>query len=238
MICNFIVRTRLNRFILKFLLACVITGVASLVSIASSYAADTSGETGRPTKVTLPTANAKARAAKSGDGFPTTIVVVGAALAACGAAAGGVVIARRNNSTLPAMGAGFGLGQTAVAPSTVAHPAAPVGHADDAAERAQAAARTLARTLIDLRDRVTSDAIKAEIGAALEQADVHEHVVQPGTPFDPRVHVGIDTTPVTDAAWDQRVATTERPGYFTGNTVLRQPAVVVCRYRPATPGEQ
>jgi len=222
-----------TRRIRRLLLAGGLVAGTTLLSIGPAAAAEKPSESSRSAKVTLPTSNAtKARTSGSGGGLPTTIVLVAAGLAACGAAAVGVVAGRRSIASVPAAGAATAFGSYASPMAT------PSTHTDEATERAEAAARTLARTLIDLRDRVTSDAIKAEIGAALEQADVHEHVVHPGTPFDPRVHVGIDTTPVADAAWDQRVATTERPGYFTGNTVLRQPAVVVCRYRPATPGEQ
>lgn len=218
------------RKIRHLLLAGGLVAGTTLLSIGPAAAAEKASEPGRAAKVTLPTSNAaKSRPSSSGGGLPTTIVLVAAGLAACGAAAGGVVIGRKSIASAPAAGPGSGSSGAPV-------PASVAGY-DHGTERAEAAARTLARTLIDLRDRVTSDAIKAEIGAALEQADVHEHIVPPGTPFDPRVHVGIDTTPVGDAAWDQRVATTERPGYFTGNTVLRQPAVVVCRFRPATPGE-
>jgi molecular chaperone GrpE (heat shock protein) len=90
--------------------------------------------------------------------------------------------------------------------------------------------RLLVAELIDLRDRVGSDALRDEIAARLRDVGVEELSVTQGEMFDASRHRGVDTVPVGDPGWNQRVASTERPGYSDAGQVLRPPEVTVYRY--------
>lgn len=87
--------------------------------------------------------------------------------------------------------------------------------------------RPLVVTLIDLSDRVSSGALRAEIVAALAQAGVQ--VVEPaqGTAFDANHMRGVGSAPAPDPGWVGKVAATERAGFIDGGTVVRLPEVVV-----------
>lgn len=82
-------------------------------------------------------------------------------------------------------------------------------------------------TLVDLADRVSSQALRAEILAALGRAGVRSLEPAVGEAFDATRMRGVGGTPAPDASWVGRVAATERPGFQDGNTVLRLPEVVV-----------
>ncbi len=128
-------------------------------------------------------------------------------------------------------GLGLGLGLGALAFGRRRRAAASTGDPGPAADPTAAAEQrtALANALINLRDRLDSDALDAEIGAALDAAGVREVVVAAGSPFDPERHRGVDWETTHDPAHDKRVAHTERPGYLDGPSVLRPPEVVVYR---------
>ena len=87
--------------------------------------------------------------------------------------------------------------------------------------------RPLVATLIDLSDRVSSGALRAEIIAALAQTGVQ--VVEPaqGAAFDANRMRGVGNAPAPDPGWVGRVASTERAGFVDAGTVVRLPDVVV-----------
>lgn len=107
-----------------------------------------------------------------------------------------------------------------LAPPPATSPAAP-------APSAAASARALVDTLIDLADRLPSEALRAEIIAALATVDVHPIVVAPGTPFDAARMRGVGSTPAPAPAAVGTVAATDRAGYRDGARVIRLPDVVV-----------
>ncbi len=82
-------------------------------------------------------------------------------------------------------------------------------------------------TLIDLADRLPSEALQAEIVAALATVDVHPIVVPPGTPFDAARMRGVGSLPAPAPAAVGTVATTDRAGYRDGSRLIRLPDVVV-----------
>jgi len=136
-----------------------------------------------------------------------------------------------------ALGAGVGLTYRARRPSP-AHSTVPASPLDDGADAqiggAGAQRARLAAALIDLRDRLESDALDAEISAALASSGFREVTVAPGSPFDPEQHRGVDWEPTHDPEHDKLVAHTDRPGYVDGTTVLRPPEVVVYRLADQT----
>jgi hypothetical protein len=81
--------------------------------------------------------------------------------------------------------------------------------------------------LIDLSDRMSSQALRAEIIATLERAGVHPIEVPAGTPFEATTMRGIGSSPTNDAAWVGRVATTDRCGFHDSGRMVRLPDVVV-----------
>lgn len=85
----------------------------------------------------------------------------------------------------------------------------------------------LVRALIDLADQVPSQALRAEILAALDRAGVHPLEPAVGDVFDVTRMRGVGNARAPDAGWVGRVAGTERAGYHDGATVLRLPEVVV-----------
>jgi hypothetical protein len=85
----------------------------------------------------------------------------------------------------------------------------------------------LVAALIDLADRVPSQALRAEVLAALDHAGVHALAPAAGEVFDATRMRGIGSAAAPDAGWVGRVSITERPGFQDGFTVLRLPEVVV-----------
>jgi outer membrane protein TolC len=105
----------------------------------------------------------------------------------------------------------------AMAPPSAAT-AVPIGSANNAA---------LVTALIDLSDRVPSQALRAEILAALGRAGVHALVPEVGGAFDATRMRGVGGVPAPEAGWAGRVASVERTGFHDGVSVLRVPEVVV-----------
>jgi hypothetical protein len=89
--------------------------------------------------------------------------------------------------------------------------------------------RRLVLELIEVRDQVGSEALRAHIGTALAEAGVVEQSVPAGTAFDPQLHKGVDRVVTEDPALDRTVAETERPGYVDRGAPVRLPEVVVHR---------
>lgn len=87
--------------------------------------------------------------------------------------------------------------------------------------------RPLVTTLIDLSDRVSSGALRAEIIAALAQAGVQVLEPAQGTAFDANHMRGVGSAPAPDPGWVGKVAATERAGFVDGGIVVRPPEVVV-----------
>jgi molecular chaperone GrpE (heat shock protein) len=85
----------------------------------------------------------------------------------------------------------------------------------------------LVSALIDLSDRVPSQALRAEIIAALGRAGVHPLEPAVGDVFDVSRMRGVGGAPAADAGWAGRVASVERAGFHDGVSVLRLPEVVV-----------
>jgi hypothetical protein len=85
----------------------------------------------------------------------------------------------------------------------------------------------LVTALIDLADRVPSQALRAEILAALGRAGVYALEPATGEMFDVARMRGVSNALAPDAGWVGRVANTERAGYHDGTTMLRLPEVVV-----------
>lgn len=85
----------------------------------------------------------------------------------------------------------------------------------------------LVTALVDLSDRVSSGALRAEIFASLARAGVQ--VLQPaqGDVFDANRMRGVGSSIAPDPSWIGRVAATERAGFVDGATLLRLPEVLV-----------
>jgi hypothetical protein len=141
---------------------------------------------------------------------PVLLVVVGVIGLAVGAA-GATMLARRSRASSPPPAA------SPVPAPPLQPPAAP------STDRAPA----LITSLIDLSDRMSSQALRAEIIATLGRAGVHPIEIAPGTPFDAGTMRGIGSSPTSDPAWVGRVATTDRCGFHDAGRVIRLPDVVV-----------
>ncbi len=85
----------------------------------------------------------------------------------------------------------------------------------------------LVAALIDLADQVPSQALRAEVVAALGRAGVHPLEPAAGDVFDVTRMRGVGSARAPDVGWVGRVAGTERLGYHDGATLLRLPEVVV-----------
>ena len=86
---------------------------------------------------------------------------------------------------------------------------------------------TLIVALVDLVDRVNSQALRADILAALARAGVHQIEVPAGEAFDAARMRGVGSAPTADPALVGRVAATDRPGFRDGSQVIRLPDVIV-----------
>jgi hypothetical protein len=111
--------------------------------------------------------------------------------------------------------------RSAVAPVAAAGPPVGAATADDR--------RRLVQELIDVRDHVSSEALRASIGSALAEVGVLELSVPAGTTFDPQLHKGVDRVATDDPGLDRTVSETERPGYADRGETVRLPEVVVRR---------
>jgi len=111
------------------------------------------------------------------------------------------------------------------APVETAVPA-PTGGRTAASEEAVLERDALVRTCIDVRDKVTSEALRERLGHALASAGVVE--IDPvGQPYDKEHHVALETEDTADPALDRVVAGTVTVGYQDHGLVLRAPEVRV-----------
>jgi hypothetical protein len=85
----------------------------------------------------------------------------------------------------------------------------------------------LVTTLVDLTDRVSSGALRAEIVAALARAGVQSLEPAQGEIFDANRMRGVGSAAAPDPTWIGRVAMTERAGFQDGGASLRLPEVIV-----------
>lgn len=161
-------------------------------------------------------------ASSSDEGTSTiTLLLIGLAGVAVGAV--GATLLRRKASSPE---------QPVAAATPAANPAAhmpPPGAAPAAAAAPPANDRSpgLVTALIDLADRVPSQALRAEILAALGRAGVHPMEPAQGEVFDVSRMRGVGNAPAPDAGWVGRVASTDRVGFHDSVNVLRLPEVIV-----------
>lgn len=199
------------------------TALIASAALALSLAFTTPAHalTRKPPATTAPNRTTPAREVKTGSNGGSGVLVAvafGAIGAVAGAGAATAVLRKRRSQTVPVAATTEDSHATCVAAPV---PSTESGGVD-----------VLVKHMIDLGDRVGSESLRAEIAGALSQVGVFTQLVQPGTPFDPRHHIGIDSVPVNDPQWDQRVATTEAPGYYTTERTLRLPSVTVYRFVP------
>lgn len=92
------------------------------------------------------------------------------------------------------------------------------------------------RSASDTKTADEFDFFAEKVTDALEALGFEEVECEPGTPFNPRQHEAVKTTPVGDSALDRTVATVLRPGFrFAGATKTAFPVqVIVNGYEPDT----
>ncbi len=170
------------------------------------------------TATTIQAVPINATGSDSDDGTsPALLALVGIGGAAIGAVA--MKVLRKPDAT-PAAPPSFSAGPANMPPPGFA---APGVQSPPAVDRS----RPLVVTLIDLSDRVSSGALRAEIIAALAQAGVQVLEPAQGAAFDANHMRGVGSAPAPDAGWVGKVAATERAGFVDGGTVVRLPEVVV-----------
>lgn len=127
------------------------------------------------------------------------------------------------------------LGGTDPTPSDAARPAAGSSVvADHDAELRDVTRQrdVLVATCIQVSDLAADGAIVAGLRRGLSQAGYT--VDDPsGALFDPRVHEAVDSLPTRDPTLHDRIATTQRPGYWMGERLIRPAQVIV--YQLSTP---
>lgn len=85
----------------------------------------------------------------------------------------------------------------------------------------------LVAALVELSDRVSSGALRAEIFASLARAGVRVLEPAQGDVFDANRMRGVGSAVAPDPSWIGRVAATERAGFLDGSALLRLPEVLV-----------
>ncbi|MEK7426299.1 MAG: hypothetical protein AAB131_20945 [Actinomycetota bacterium] len=145
---------------------------------------------------------------------PLLLTIVGLGGLAIGAA-GATLVGRRTRRAAPST--------PGAVPATPTQVPAPPMPAPPSADRTQG----LVAALIDLSDRMSSQALRAEIIATLDRAGVQAVDVAVGEPFDATRMRGVSGAPTTDASWVGRVAGTDRCGFRDGARIIRLPDVVV-----------
>jgi hypothetical protein len=183
------------------LAACLRQGPATTVATTRAPAGDTSPSS----------------ASSGDDGGTSAVLLIVTAVIGVALGAGGATLLRRRSPAIAAVGS---VPSGAGAPL---HPPTPSGPPPPAADRSPA----LIGALIDLSDRMSSQALRAEIIATLARAGVHPIEIAPGTPFEATTMRGIGSSPTSDPAWVGRVATTDRCGFHDAGRVVRLPDVVV-----------
>ncbi|MEQ1699345.1 MAG: hypothetical protein ABMA25_04505 [Ilumatobacteraceae bacterium] len=150
-----------------------------------------------------------------------TLLLIGLGGVAVGAV-GATALRRKQSPAAQPVGAGAPTGNPAAHMPPPAAAPAPV-----AAPSANDRSPGLVTALIELADRVPSQALRAEILAALGRAGVHTIEPAQGEVFDVSRMRGVGNAPTPDAGWVGRVASTDRVGFHDGVSVLRVPEVVV-----------
>ncbi len=195
----------------------VAAGEQRSVALAACLAASNSS--------TVPPAGTPSLSSSSSDDgtSPVLLVAVGLGGVLVGAGIATVLRGRRGAADAPAALAAM------AAPSPGSPPAAPPAPAlaPPPAAASSGASAVLVNALIDLSDRVPSQALRAEILAALGRAGVHPVEPAVGDAFDVTRMRGVGGAASPDASWSGRVASVERAGFHDGVSVLRLPEVVV-----------
>lgn len=197
----------------------VAAGEQRSVALAACLAASNSS--------TVPPAGTPSLSSSSSDDgtSPVLLVAVGLGGALVGAGIATVLRGRRGAADAPAALSAM------AAPSPGSPPAAPPAPAmappSPGAAAPNGASAVLVNALIDLSDRVPSQALRAEILAALGRAGVHPVEPAVGDAFDVTRMRGVGGAAAPDASWSGRVASVERAGFHDGVSVLRLPEVVV-----------
>jgi hypothetical protein len=156
----------------------------------------------------------------SDDTSPLVLVGVGVGGVVIGAA-GALLLGRRSSKSAPAVGSGMAPASATVPPPPVLQ--VPTFSPSPASDRSPA----LVAALVDLSDRMSSQALRAEIIATLERVGVHAVDIAVGTPFEAASMRGVGSAPTSDATWVGRVAATDRCGFHDGGRLIRLPDVVV-----------
>ncbi len=167
-----------------------------------------------------PTLPRNTSSSSSGDDGTSTglLLVVGLVGVAVGALGATMLRKQKGTGTAPAAAAA-----TPVAAMPPPGFGAPPMTAPTAPDRSQ----PLVSTLVDLSDRVSSGALRAEIVAALAQAGVQALEPAQGSNFDASTMRGVGSAPAPDPGWVGKVAATERTGFIDGGAIVRLPEVVV-----------
>jgi hypothetical protein len=152
------------------------------------------------------------------DGTSPVLIVVAGIVGLVLGAVGASLLGRRSRRPSGAVPSGGGAPPSAapMAPPPPASAGAPTDRSPG-----------LVASLVDLSDRMSSQALRAEIIATLERAGVHAVEIPVGTPFEATTMRGVGGAPTTDPAWVGRVAATDRCGFHDQGRLIRLPDVVV-----------
>jgi hypothetical protein len=174
--------------------------------------------TGNTPNSTTPGGGGTISASSSDEGASTAMVaLIGIAGVALGAVGATVLRRKPAASAQPAAQPAAGASPVLQMPPPGASAPAPANDRSPA----------LITALIDLADRVNSQALRAEILAALGRAGVQQIEPAQGEPFDVSRMRGVGNAPAPDPSWVGRVASTDRAGFHDGVSVLRLPEVIV-----------
>lgn len=173
-------------------------------------------ETGGGTPTTEPPKMPTVTSGGSSDSGSSTGVVAAVGLGGLVVGALGATMLRKKGGAVAAPAVSL-----SAMPSPMV-PTAPVAR-DAAPDRSPG----LIGALVDLVDRLPSQALRAEVIATLARAGVRAVEPAAGDPFDAARMRGVGTAPAPDPSWIGRVAVTERPGFQDGVQVVRLPEVVV-----------
>ena len=89
----------------------------------------------------------------------------------------------------------------------------------------------LVERVLEVRDLLANEALRARLDDGIRSAGFELIAPRPGDPFDPAVHLAVDTEPVTDGSTPGTVAATEHVGLRRQGHLHRRAAVVVWEAR-------
>ena len=194
-------------------------GEARPTATAACLREQTTPTTERPDGGELPIPDQPTPTVSGNDGTSTGLLLaVGAAGVVLGAGLT-TLLRKRGVATPPAVVPAYGTSPAPIAP--------PPMFASPGATAPIDRSPGLVTSLVDLSDRVSSVALRAEILAALARAGVHAIEPAQGEVFDVNRMRGVGSAPAPDPSWVGRVAATERAGFQDGAATVRPPEVVV-----------